>query len=82
MGNRYTSVLHARNRNNCSSLNNYLFRKYVRDNHLCDQCGVIEDTIHYFFHCIKYVDERQVFHDTVKVFHPLTIHLILFGNEN
>ena len=31
VGNRYTSVIHARLRNNCSSLNNDLFRDHVRD---------------------------------------------------
>ena len=49
---------------------------------VCDFCGVIEDATHYFFHCIKYFDEIQVFNDTVRVFQPLTINLILFGNEN
>ena len=82
MGNRYTSVLHARLRNNCSSLNNDHFRNYIRDNPLCDLCGVIEDTTHYSFHCIKYFDERQVFNDTARVFKILTINLILFGNDN
>ena len=53
MGNRYTSVLHAQLRNNCSSLNNGLFRNHVRDNPLWDLFGVIEDAIHYLFHCIN-----------------------------
>ena len=68
MGNRYTSVIHAPLRNNCSSLNSDLFGNHVRDNPLCDLLGVIEDATHYFFHCIKYFDERQVFNDTVRVF--------------
>ena len=46
----------------------------------CDWCGVIEDATHYFFHCKIF--ERHVFNDTVRVFQPLTINLILFGNEN
>ena len=41
MGNRYSSVMHARLRNNCSRLNNHLFRNRVRDNPLCDWCGVV-----------------------------------------
>ena len=69
-------------RNNCSSLNNDLIRNHVRDNLLCELCGLIEDAIHFFFHCIKYIDERQVFNDTVREFQPLTINLILFGSEN
>ena len=42
-----------------SSLNNDLFRNHVRDNPLCDLCGVIVDATHYFFHCIKYFDESK-----------------------
>ena len=78
MGNRYSSVIHERLRNNCSSLNNDLFRNHVRDNPLCVWCGVMEDAIHFLFHCIKYIGERQVFNDTVREFQPLTINLILF----
>ena len=49
---------------------------------LCEWCGVMEDTTHFFFHCIKNIGKKQVFNDTVREFHPLTIHLILFGSEN
>ena len=55
--------------NNCSSLNNDLFRNHVRDNPLCEWCGVMEDATHFFFHCIKYIGEKQVFNDTVREFH-------------
>ena len=81
-GNRYISVLHARLRNRCSNLNNDLYINHIRDNPLCDLCGVVEDAIHYFFHCRRYTIERQVFNDTVRMLQPLSINLILFGNEN
>ena len=42
----------------------------------------IEDAIHYFFHCRKFTLERQVFNDTVRVFQPLSIDMILCGNFN
>ena len=61
IGNRYISILHARLRNNCSNLNNDLFRNHLRDNPLCDLCGMIEDAIYYFFHCRKFTMERQFF---------------------
>ena len=48
MGNRYSSIIHARLRNNCSSLNNDLFRNHVRDNPLSEWCGVMEDATHLF----------------------------------
>ena len=49
---------------------------------LCDLCGMVEDAIHYFFHCRKLTIERQVFNDTVRVFQPLSIDMILCGNYN
>ena len=82
MGNRYSSVIHARLMNNSSSLNNELFRNNVCDNPLCEWCGVMEDASHFFFHCIKYIGERQIFNDTVRDFQPLIINLILFGSKN
>ena len=82
IGNRYIFILHARLRNNCSNLNNDLFRNHLRDNPLCDLCGMIEDAIHYFFHCRKFTMEQQVFNDTVRVFQPLSIDMILCGNFN
>ena len=72
--NRYISVLHARLRNRCSNLNNDLYINHIRD--------VVEDAIHYFFHCRRYTIERQVFNDTVEMLQPLSINLILFCNEN
>ena len=35
-----------------------------------------------FFHCRRYTIERQVFNDKVRMLQPLSINLILFGNEN
>ena len=49
---------------------------------LCEWCGVMEDANHFFFQCIRYIDERQVFNDKVMDFQPLTINLILFGSES
>ena len=78
----YISVLHARLRNKCSNLNNNLFINHIRDNPLCDLCGVVEDAIHCFFYCRRYTIDSQVFNDTVRVFQPLSINQIIFGNEN
>ena len=81
-GNRYISVLHARLRNRCSNLNNDLYINHIHGNPLCDLCGVVEDAIHYFFHCRRYTIKRQVFNKTVRMLQPLSINLILFCNEN
>ena len=43
---------------------------------------MVEDAIHYFFHCRKFTIEWQVFNDTGRVFQPLSINMILCGNYN
>ena len=43
---------------------------------------MVEDAIHYFFLCRMLTIERQVFNDTVRVFQPLGIDMILCGNYN
>ena len=55
---------------------------YIRDNPLCEVCVVVGDAILYFFHCRRYTTVRQGFNDTMRVLQPLSIYLILCGNEN
>ena len=43
---------------------------------------MVEDAIHYFFHCRKFTLKRQIFNDTVGVFQALSIDMILCGNYN
>ena len=43
---------------------------------------MVEDAIHYFFCCIKFTIDRQVFNDKVRVFQPFSIDMILCGNFN
>ena len=43
---------------------------------------MVEEAVHYFFHCRKFTIERQVFNDTVRAFQPLSIDMILYGNYN
>ena len=74
-------TLHARLKNKCSNLNNDLCINHICDNPLGELCGMVEDAIHYFFLCRRYTTQRQVIDDTVRVFQPLSINLILFGNE-
>ena len=62
--------MHVRLKNNCSSLNTDLFRNRVGDNRLCEWFGVMEDATHSFFHCIKYIDERQVSMINLGIFNP------------
>ena len=46
-GNRVFSIYHCRTRNNCSNLNNDLFRNYLRPNATCEWDSEIEDAGHY-----------------------------------
>ena len=43
---------------------------------------MVEDAIHYFFHCRKFTIEMQGFNNTVRVFQRLSIDMILYGNYN
>ncbi len=48
-GDRFSSIMHAQNRNKCSSLNSDLCNNYLRDNPNCDCGDLIEDAEHYLF---------------------------------
>ena len=82
IGNRHISIMLARLRNNCSNLNNDLFRNHIHDNPLCDLFGMVQVAIHFFFHCRTFIIERQVLDYTVRVFEPLSIDMILCGYYN
>lgn len=78
---RYLSVMHSRIRNNCSNLSNDLYINHLTMNPLCTCNQEIENAEHYFLRCSKYVNERlRLFHET-REYHPLSINLILHGDE-
>ena len=84
MGNlhiEYKTVLHARLRNNCSSLNNDLFINHLRERPFCSWCNVIENAKHYFFTCKQYRNERLIFFEAVIDFQPLILKVLLLGND-
>ena len=58
-GSRRLQVLHARLRNNCSSLNSDLFNRNIINTPLCPACGEDENTFHYFFLSSRYVIQRR-----------------------
>ena len=48
---------------------NDTFIYHIHHNPLRDECGVVEDVIHYFFNYRKFtIIERLAFNDTVRVF--------------
>ncbi|MES9883011.1 MAG: reverse transcriptase family protein [Sedimenticola sp.] len=78
-GPRYLQVIHTRLRMKCSALNFDLFRKNIIESPNC-QCGHVEDTSHYFFHCTQYIAHRNQLLDTIRTYCQPTMHTILFGN--
>ena len=75
------SVILARLRNNCSNLNNDLFRNHIRTDSCCPHCGHIEDAEHYFFKCTTYRTQRLTLFNSTRSFHPLSTHRLLYGDE-
>ncbi len=53
-GDRFLSVMHARIRNKCSSLNCDLCNNHIRETPFCECSEVVEDAEHFFFECDKY----------------------------
>ena len=54
-GSRKAQILHTRLPTNCSL---DLFMKNITDSPLCS-CGSVEDAEHFFFHCHKYLAQRN-----------------------
>ncbi len=78
-GDRFSSVMHARLRTNCSNLNSDLCNNYLRDNPFCNCGDEVEDAEHYFFQCPTYHSERAVLFQTLRQFHPLNTNTLLYG---
>lgn len=80
-GKRYISIIHARIRNGCSDLNFDMYNNQLRDNPYCICSESIETAEHFFFTCNMYTNIRQnLFHST-RLFHPLSIELLLVGSD-
>ena len=79
IGNRREQALHARLRTNCSSLKYDLFRKGLIQNPYC-QCGEIETSQHFFFHCPLYLHIRTQLTNTITNISVPSLELYLYGN--
>ena len=79
-GSRKAQILHARLRTGCSSLNMDLFHKNITEYPLC-QCGSIEDTQHYFFHCRFYQGPRNTLLNVCSTYQNPSLSLLLFGSS-
>lgn len=81
-GNRVFSIYHCRIRNNCSNLNNDLFRNHLRPNATCEWDFEIEDAEHYFFKCTEFEEQRIRLFQTTRKYHPLNLQLLLHGSDD
>ena len=77
VGDRYFTVLHARIRNNCSSLNNDLYVNHLRADPLCNCLNENEDANHYFFKCVNYINQQVILFQARRNFHPLNLDKLL-----
>ena len=76
------SVLHARLRNSCSSLNQDLYDNHLRHDSICTCLRVTETAEHYFFECEHFVEQRiHLFRET-RDFHPLNVDMLLKAKES
>ena len=81
-GNRKSSIIHARLRNNCSDLNSDLFQNHLTTSPVCS-CGMeIENASHYFFKCSKYHIQRLLLFNALRSFHPLKSDTLLHGKQS
>ena len=78
-GTRFGQILHARLRLQCSSLNEHLFKKNLRNDSLC-VCGSIENTIHFLLHCPLYINFRNKYFNKLPC--SLTEHNLLYGDDS
>ena len=75
-GVRKAQILHTRLRMGCSSLNVDLFIKNITESPMC-QCGSIENTQHFFFHCNFYQRQRTILLNLVAIYHTPTLNFLL-----
>jgi len=79
-GSRKLSILHARLRHQCSSLNSDLYRINITNDPKC-QCGApYEDSTYYLMECPLYQNERDCLFRNLRETHK-NIETLLFGND-
>ena len=89
IGKRNVSVILCRMRNKCSALNYHLYINHVIDSPTCLNCDTNqnENVEHFFFDCMKYINIRHVFLDSLHHTmynnntpdYPISPHALLFG---
>ena len=81
VGKRRFQIIHARLRNECSSLKHHLFMRNIVESPLC-VCGAIETNQHYFFECPVYRNERSVLLRSLSYLSCVVdLNTLLFGSD-
>ena len=76
---RKSHIMHTRLKTHCSALSQHLHSKNIVDDPKCI-CGQIEDTNHFIFECINYVDQRNIMLNELDEFEHLPLNVLLFGD--
>ena len=82
-GERKSSIIHARIRNNCSDLKCDLFQNHLTDDTGC-ACGIDENALYFFFECGNYNNLRLVkllYFIKKRKYHPLSLNTLLYGKS-
>ena len=79
-GDRKSSILHARLRNNCSDLKLHLFINHLEPSPLC-VCGEVESVYHFFFICPRFSEQRTTLFETLHAIEQINCNTMLFGND-
>ena len=77
---RKLSILHARLRHQCSSLNSDLYRINITNDSKCQYGAPYEDSIHYQMECPLYQNERYCLFRNLRETNT-NIETLLFGND-
>ena len=82
LGKRKINIMMSRIRMKCSDLKAHLFELKIIENPTCN-CGYFyEDSVHYFFICPQYAQQRIILHNNINHLAPFTIRTLLYGCEN
>ena len=82
LGKRKTNIILSRIRLKCSNLNAHLFEMKIIGNPSC-RCGYFyEDSIHFFFVCPIYNQQRNLLHNNINQTVPFTLRSLLYGCQD
>ena len=81
-GKRILNILHCRLRNRVSALNYDLFYANITDDPSCECGSACENAQHYFFECVRYVNQRHILFNDLSWYNNKNLNHFLFGDNN